>query len=130
MQPIGRQVLDQGSTNDPRLNAEPFWILQLTPKATTSEVEQAYIKIKSKLSLGVDSATEYQTPFGVKVRDEYGLRDARSQLITPESRLLAEFWYVESELDSSGSTEARTQNNLDAYAILKIQPINSKRARN
>ena len=121
----GRLVLDLESIDDPRLSAWPFWALQLSPDSSASDVEKAYSELKAKLALGVASAAQYTTPFGPRQRDEYGLRDARALLIAPESRLLAEFWYVSPDIKSSASVHANPQedqHSLDAYQILKVKP--------
>lgn len=81
-------------SDNPVLSAWPFWVLELTPSASLSEVNRAARELAGKLALKMAGAAEYLTPDGVMQRDEFLIREAQAVLITPERRLLAEFWYV------------------------------------
>jgi hypothetical protein len=71
----------------------PFWVLDLTPSANTSDVEKAAHDLTAKLQLKVPDAETYLTPVGMQTRDAFLIREAKSTLQDPNSRLLAEFWY-------------------------------------
>ncbi|MFO1370298.1 MAG: hypothetical protein U1F46_14995 [Marinagarivorans sp.] len=81
-------------TATPLLSGWPFWVLELDPTADNRSIERAYQKITSSLQLKIAKAEEFNTPLGVRIRDEYLLREAKALLINPHSRVLAEFWYV------------------------------------
>lgn len=84
--------------NDPLYSAWPFWVLELTPAASLQEVERAARELSAKLKLGLPAAASYRIPGQMLTRDEYLVREARAKLITPESRLICEFWYVAPDL--------------------------------
>lgn len=118
--------MDLESTDDPRLNAWPFWILELSPSASTSDIENAFNSLNGKLSLGASNVSTYSTPFGKKPRDEFKLREAKSILITPESRLLAEFWYVDPQALQTFETKEQL-SPLDIFRITPVQKRTEKR---
>lgn len=81
-------------TATPLLSGWPFWILELDPTADNRSIERAYQKINGSLSLKIAKAEEFNTPLGLRIRDEYALREAKALLSNPNSRALAEFWYL------------------------------------
>jgi hypothetical protein len=74
--------------------AWPFWVLELDPTADNRVIEKAYQKIVNSLQLKIAKAEQFMTPLGVRVRDEFMLREARAILTDPDKRVLAEFWYI------------------------------------
>lgn len=83
------------STDSPLALAWPFWVLGLTPVASHGEIEKACTRLLNALTLQVPGSAEYMTPAGSAVRDEFRIREARSLLMDPARRALAEFWYVD-----------------------------------
>lgn len=81
-------------SEDPRYAAWPFWVLELTPTASASEIEKAARDISAKLKFGVAGVERFALPLGDAVRDEYLVREAKALLQDPARRLQAEFWYV------------------------------------
>lgn len=85
----------QAFFNDPLLSGWPFWVLQLTPSATTVEIEKAARDIAAKMQFGMAGSDLFLTPLGEMQRDEYWLREARAKLQNPAERIVAEFWYTD-----------------------------------
>ncbi|HED33137.1 MAG TPA: hypothetical protein ENJ08_02820 [Gammaproteobacteria bacterium] len=81
-------------TNNPLYSGWPFWVLELTPDAQNSDIEKAARDISSKIQFEIPDANKYATPEGIKTRDEFLIREARSKLQDPRARLLAEYWYI------------------------------------
>lgn len=81
-------------TNNPLYFCWPFWVLELTPDAKNTDVEKAARDISSKIQFEIPDANKYATPDGIKTRDEFLIREARSKLQDPKTRLLAEYWYI------------------------------------
>lgn len=75
----------------------PFWVLELSSDADVKAVERSYNKLTSLLEFDSAGAGEYLAPDGIKIRDAFLLREARDILLSPEKRVLAEFWYVDPE---------------------------------
>lgn len=89
--------MDALFTSNPVLSAWPFWILQIDPSADNRAIEKAYQKINNSLMLTIPNAQMFITPLGQQIRDEFNLREARSILTNPNTRLVAEFWYLPAE---------------------------------
>lgn len=81
-------------SEDPRYAAWPFWVLELTPAASASDIEKAARDISAKLKFGVAGVERFPLPLGDAMRDEYLVREAKALLQDPARRLQAEFWYV------------------------------------
>jgi hypothetical protein len=92
-------------TATPLFAAWPFWVLALDPTADNRAIERAYQKCISSLQLKIPGAQEFMTPLGVRPRDEFLLREARAILTNPDSRALAEFWYLAPEAAPAAHTE-------------------------
>ena len=80
-------------TVSPLFSAWPFWVLEIDPTADNRSIERAYQKIANSLQLKIPKAAEFMTPLGLRLRDEFALREARAILTNPQLRALAEFWY-------------------------------------
>ncbi len=74
--------------------AWPFWVLELSPMANNSDIEKAARDIESKIQFKVPDAEYYSTPSGLCKRDSYEIRDAKAALQDPNSRIVAEYWYL------------------------------------
>ncbi|WP_444928930.1 hypothetical protein ACJJIF_13800 [Microbulbifer sp. SSSA002] len=90
------------------LAAWPFWVLELTPTASLNEVNRAARDLTGKLALKMAGADECLTPNGIIPRDEFLVREAQAVLITPERRLLAEFWYIPPSTDEQETSKPAT----------------------
>lgn len=90
--------------NKPLYSAWPFWALELEPGADNKVIERAYAKLVGAIKLQVPGADTFKSPLGTHARDEFLLRDARARLINPETRILAEFWYVSPTADTENNT--------------------------
>lgn len=83
------------STNDPLDLAWPFWVLEINPDDNSQTIERSYKRLENSLKLAVPDAEFYQSPRGRFQRDEFLLREARSLLLDPGKRILAEYWYID-----------------------------------
>lgn len=81
-------------TATPLFSAWPFWVLEIDPTADNRSIERAYQKIANSMQLKIPKAAEFITPLGLRLRDEFVLREARAILTNPELRAVAEFWYL------------------------------------
>jgi hypothetical protein len=103
-------------------NAWPFWALELPVTASTIDVEKAARDISAKLQLKVPGIEEFLTPSGKRRRDEFVVREAKSMLLNPELRLLAEFWYIPSDSSESGVAESDIKKTVKEWQqILGVQ---------
>lgn len=82
-------------TEQVQFSAWPFWVLGINPEASSIEVAAAARDISTKLQFEIPGLEYFQTPLGRKIRDEFLVREAKSQLQDPQTRLIAEFWYAE-----------------------------------
>lgn len=80
--------------NKPLYSSWPFWVLELEPGADNKAIEKAYAKLTGAIKLQIPGADFFQSPLGIHARDEFLLRDAKANLTNPETRILAEFWYI------------------------------------
>ena len=94
--------------DNPLYSCWPFWVLGLTPSAQESEIEKAARDITAKITLGIPSASEYQTPNGLKQRDEFLIREAKSALQDASKRIVAEFWYIDPATDFKDAEDSHT----------------------
>lgn len=90
-------------TSNPLYSAWPFWVLELSPSASNSDIEKAAREIESKLQFQVPGADTFASPLGKQQRDSFALREAKNALQDPSRRVLAEFWY------SVPNSEERTE---------------------
>ena len=100
------------SIDKQRYLAWPFWLLGLEPSASNSDIEKAAREIEAKIQFKVPNAERYKTPFGDFNRDSFEIREAKAALQEPNSRLLAEFWYL-SESETENNCQ-ETQKNSDS----------------
>ena len=103
--------------NKPLYSAWPFWVLELDPSADGKAVEKAYTKLTGAIKLQLPLAEFFCSPLGTHVRDEFILRDARANLINPETRILAEFWYVPPIVGQEENPESQ-KSNIDWKKLL------------
>ena len=97
-------------------NAWPFWVLGLDIHASNSDIEKAAQTLSAKLKLGAPGAALFDTPVGQRKRDEFLVREAKAALQNPDTRLLAEFWYLSpNEKPSTGNTATDNKNNNQAH---------------
>ena len=75
-----------------RLLTNPFWVLELPTDATPVEIERQGQKLLAMLTVGLDAATTYPTPFGAQTRTADAVRQAQATLRDPASRARAAFW--------------------------------------
>jgi len=92
-------------TNNPLYSCWPFWVLELTPEAHNTDIEKAAREITSKIEFEIANADKYNTPDGLKKRDEFLIREARSKLQNPAERLLAEYWYISPAVAHNSTTQ-------------------------
>lgn len=85
-----------------RIAANPFYILELSPRCSAVEVERQGKKLLAMLELGLVEAESYDTPFGVRPRSADAVRLAMAELRDPDRRLLHELWAA---MDPSGPIE-------------------------
>lgn len=78
--------------SDHPIATNPFYVLELTPSATSAEVERAGQKLLAMLAVGLDDASRYPTPLGDRPRDADRVRQALDALRDPKRRALHELW--------------------------------------
>jgi curved DNA-binding protein CbpA len=100
--------------------SNPFFVLDVSPQASRTEVERAGQKLLGLLALGATGADRYDTPFGPATRDADAVRRALALLRDPNERVIQELWAqvttgvapsvatgaatgVESEMDTSAA---------------------------
>lgn len=86
-------------SDDPRCNGWLFWVLELTPRCGTRDIERAAREINARLTMQLTGAEQFAIPGGGAVRDDYLVREARARLLDPATRLLCEFWYLSPQAD-------------------------------
>lgn len=99
-------------TSNPLHFGWPFWVLNLTPSATNSDIEKAAREIDSKIQFQVPGADQFETPTGKQKRDSFLIREAKAALQDPNARVLAEFWYI----DPTPTSEEATHNQVSTTA--------------
>jgi hypothetical protein len=70
----------------------PFFVLEVSPRASRAEVERAGQKLIGLLALGSAGAGRYDTPFGPASRDADTVRQAVAALRDPVERVIHELW--------------------------------------
>jgi len=87
--------------DNPTYSAWPFWVLELSPTASVTEVEKSANELVGKIKFDVKQALSFKAPEGFYPRDEFLIREAKTILQDPVKRTLAEFWYVEPNLNNN-----------------------------
>jgi hypothetical protein len=72
--------------------SNPFFVLDVSPQASRTEVERAGQKLLGLLALGAAGADRYDTPFGPAARDADAVRRALATLRDPNERVIQELW--------------------------------------
>jgi hypothetical protein len=72
--------------------SNPFFVLDVSPQASRTEVERAGQKLLGLLTLGAAGADRYDTPFGPATRDADAVRRALATLRDPNERVIQELW--------------------------------------
>jgi hypothetical protein len=85
--------------NPEELADNPFLVLSVEVSATRTEVERAGQKLLGQLALGIASVKTYQSPFGLRERDESKVRLALSILRDPEQRAFHELWLSDAQAE-------------------------------
>jgi hypothetical protein len=80
--------------NDPLANwrSNPFFLLDLSTRASRTEAERAGQKLLGLLAVGSADAARYESPFGSAVRDADAVRQAMGLLRDPGERVAYELW--------------------------------------
>ena len=112
--------MTQEFINNQLYAAWPFWVLELETSADNREIEKAYAKLSGAIKLQLPRAEFYNSPLGNHSRDEFLLRDARSLLINPETRILAEFWYISptAKIKNSETISEETKTSINWKKLL------------
>ena len=77
-----------------QLAQNPFFVLELRPRAGRADVEQAGQRITTMLELGIAGADRYPTPLGARTRSLDMVRQAMHELRDPALRAAFELWAV------------------------------------
>jgi hypothetical protein len=75
-----------------RIAENPFYVLEVRPGATETEIERAGQKLLAMLAVGLDQAKTYPSPAGERPRDTELVRRAIDELRNPEKRWMHELW--------------------------------------
>lgn len=75
-----------------RLTDNPFYVLGITPDATSAEVEVAGQGLLAALAADAPGAERYYTPLGPQQRDRHAVRRALTRLRDVEERIHHEIW--------------------------------------
>jgi hypothetical protein len=70
----------------------PFFLLEVDPQASRTEVERAGQRLIALLAVGSASAARYDTPLGEATRDADAVRQALATLRDPDERAIQELW--------------------------------------
>jgi len=70
----------------------PFFLLEVSPQASRTEVERAGQRLIALLAVGSASAARYDTPLGPATRDADAVRQALATLRDPNERAIQELW--------------------------------------
>ncbi|HEY6530032.1 MAG TPA: hypothetical protein VIZ65_15185 [Cellvibrionaceae bacterium] len=104
----------------PVFSAWPFWVLEIDPTADNRAIEKAYQKLVNSLQLKIANTEQFMTPLGLRVRDEFMLREARAVLTDPDKRVLAEFWYMPAEqLAVQAKPDLVNEQPINWHSVLK-----------
>lgn len=89
-----------------RVAQNPFYVLEIPPSASRSDVERAGQRLLALLGIQSASATRYTTPLGELERDAELVRTSLARLRDPRERVLWELWASEApELVSNGDSD-------------------------
>lgn len=75
-----------------RLAENPFFVLELPPTASRTEIERAGQRLLAELSLNREGSMSYRTPVGRMPRTPDGVRAAIAELRDSARRLEHEVW--------------------------------------
>lgn len=75
-----------------RFDENPYYVLEVRPGATPTEIERSGQRLLAMLAVGLASASSHPTPFGPQPRDADRVRQALDALRDPERRWLHEVW--------------------------------------
>jgi hypothetical protein len=70
----------------------PFFLLEVSTRASRTEVERAGQRLIGLLAVGSASAARYDTPLGPAIRDADAVRQALATLRDPNERAIQELW--------------------------------------
>jgi len=70
--------------------SNPFFVLEVSPRAARVEVERAGQRLLGLLAVGSAGVERYETPFGPATRDADVVRQALAALRDPNERLISE----------------------------------------
>lgn len=116
-------------TSNPIYFAWPFWVLELTPSASNSDIEKAAREIESKIQFQIPGADSYPSPLGKQTRDSYTLREAKTALQDPCSRVVAEYWYCPPDAGEENSSPAQTTGDTSPSTPSKVETVNLAQTR-
>jgi hypothetical protein len=68
----------------------PFFVLEVDITASTAEIERAGQRLLAMLRVGAASASCYETPLGIAMRDADAVREALALLRDPHQRIIFE----------------------------------------
>jgi hypothetical protein len=107
----------EDEARDPGSN--PFYVLEVRPGATATEVERAGQKLLAMLTVGLADAGTYQTPVGARPRDADTVRQALDELRDPSRRWVHElFAALPPDVAASVAPPARPDPWPEALAAL------------
>lgn len=75
------------------ITRNPFYLLELDPGCSDTEIERAGQKIIGMLKLGLKNADTYTAPSGEHARNESDVRQALAELRDSQKRLFFEMLY-------------------------------------
>jgi hypothetical protein len=100
----------------------PFFLLEVSPQASRTEVERAGQRLIALLAVGSASAARYHTPLGEATRDADAVRQALATLRDPDERAIAELWAAVAPSREEARKEGAAQPWQGALAALGWRP--------
>jgi len=107
--------------DNPLLSSWPFWVLELTPTAENADIEKSARDIINKIQFQLPGSEYYRSPDGSQKRDEFLIREAKSKLQDPKTRLLAEYWYIDPLIEAENTQQQDKLSIKDWYKEFGIQ---------